>query len=70
MLMCSCGQEEGEPTSPNYECISIGPSYKVCYYTTEIDSCEYLVTSNSPGIGLAHKGNCKYCKMRKDETNN
>ena len=28
-----------------------------------IDSCEYVVWGN----GLAHKGNCKYCKERREK---
>lgn len=28
-----------------------------------IDSCEYI----SWGYGLAHKGNCKYCKERREK---
>ena len=30
-----------------------------------IDSCEYIVWAGSNGeIGYAHKGNCKWCKLR------
>ena len=30
-----------------------------------IDSCEYIVWGGSHGeIGYAHKGNCKWCKLR------
>lgn len=31
----------------------------------EIDGCEYLVNPVHRGIGLAHKGNCKFCLERK-----
>jgi hypothetical protein len=31
-----------------------------------IDSCEYIVWGGSHGeIGYAHKGNCKWCRLRK-----
>lgn len=42
------------------------------YEVVEIDSCEYiLIQSNTYGIdayikSIAHKGNCKYCKERRD----
>lgn len=33
----------------------------------EFDSCEYVVLHIGYGIGLAHKGNCKYCEQRRKE---
>lgn len=30
----------------------------------EIDSCEYLLVDKSQQMGLAHKGNCKFCLSR------
>lgn len=32
-------------------------------YLVEIDSCEYIWTSHR----FAHKGNCKYCKERREK---
>ena len=32
-------------------------------YTCEIDSCEYI----AQGHGLAHKGNCRFCKERRQK---
>lgn len=32
-----------------------------------IDSCEYLIESRASGYSyFAHKGNCRYCKERKE----
>lgn len=33
----------------------------------EIDGCEYVYYQMYPYSGLAHKGNCKYCKGDKNE---
>ena len=37
-------------------------------YTVEYDSCEYVVLEQSQhngiGMGITHKGNCKYCNKR------
>ncbi len=32
-------------------------------YTCNIDSCEYIVR----GHGIAHKGNCRFCKERRQK---
>ena len=39
---------------------------RVCLfgYTTEIDGCEYI----SRGYALTHKGNCKYCEAKKEQS--
>jgi len=37
--------------------------FGVCVY----DSCEYLIAINGYEGFLAHKGNCKYCKERRQE---
>ena len=37
--------------------------FGVCVY----DSCEYLIAINSYEGFFAHKGNCKYCKERRQE---
>lgn len=43
------------------------------YKITVIDSCEYIVYDD--GIfdqrvyGITHKGNCKFCKLRSNQTN-
>lgn len=35
-------------------------------FTIIYDSCEYVIGVD----GLAHKGNCKYCKQRREEEKN
>lgn len=29
-----------------------------------IDSCQYVSVSGMNGVGLSHKGNCKFCAQR------
>jgi len=39
------------------------------YKIIEIDSCEYIYISRRPWgstMAIAHKGNCKYCKQRRE----
>lgn len=33
----------------------------------EFDSCEYVAIEVGHGVGLAHKGNCKYCEQKRKE---
>jgi hypothetical protein len=33
-----------------------------------LDSCEYIASQMNDGYQLTHKGNCKYCALRKDTT--
>jgi len=35
--------------------------------TIVYDSCEYVVGCDAYHAVLAHKGNCKYCKQRREE---
>ena len=37
--------------------------FRVCI----IDSCEYIHMSNGNGAYYTHKGNCKFCKERKQK---
>ena len=37
--------------------------FGICVY----DSCEYLIAMNGYEGFLAHKGNCKYCKERRQK---
>ena len=34
-----------------------------------VDSCEYVTWSSGYGGGICHKGNCKFCKQRKENNN-
>lgn len=36
----------------------------------EFDSCEYVILKAGHVLGLAHKGNCKYCEQRRKEVRN
>lgn len=38
-------------------------NFGVCVY----DSCEYLIAARNYKGFLAHKGNCKYCKERREK---
>ena len=37
------------------------------FNTIVIDSCEYVIGHRSYQGYMAHKGNCKYCKMRNEK---
>lgn len=41
------------------------------FKTIVIDSCEYLyeevLTSGGPFVAMAHKGNCRFCKERRQK---
>jgi len=37
------------------------------FSTTEYDSCEYLLRIGSSHGYLAHKGNCRFCKERRQK---
>ena len=56
VLLCSCVKEPRTVTNVG------GTSFDVI----EIDSCEYVIGSAPYKGYMAHKGNCKYCKQRKD----
>ena len=42
-------------------------SIMVDHSVIEIDGCEYIESYGARRYGLAHKGNCKYCKNTKNE---
>ena len=52
LVMVGCGEYQGE-----------GDFSLVGYSDIEIDSCQYIVGYNV----LAHKGNCRFCKERRQK---
>jgi hypothetical protein len=60
VLFVSCTQPNVNKTGTNVILMNGGDDVKVI----EIDSCEYLYYSGESRMGLAHKGNCKYCLAR------
>lgn len=43
-------------------------TYKALTYRTYIvDSCEYVGLATGHGIHIAHKGNCRFCKERRQK---
>lgn len=54
LVMAGCGDYKGE----NQKSISI-----VGYSDVDIDSCQYVIGYNV----LAHKGNCRFCKKRRQK---
>ena len=52
LMMAGCGDYQGK-----------GNSALVGYSDIEIDSCQYIVGYNV----LAHKGNCRFCKERRQK---
>lgn len=52
----------------------VGCDYTPTHHTTSdgkqvvfIDSCEYIKYSNGQGAHYSHKGNCRFCKERRQE---
>ena len=52
----------------------VGCNYTPTEYTTSdgkevcvIDSCEYITYSNGHGQHYTHKGNCRFCKERRQK---
>jgi len=54
LVMAGCGDYEGN----NQKSIAI-----VGYSDVDIDSCQYVIGYNV----LAHKGNCRFCKERRQK---
>ena len=52
LMVVGCGEYQGK-----------GNSALVGYSDIEIDSCQYIVGYNV----LAHKGNCRFCKERRQK---
>jgi len=54
LMMVGCGTDESV-------------KYKVsdAYVIVEIDSCEYI--KYNPAYGFQHKGNCRFCKERRQK---
>jgi len=69
LLTAACSSTNSSST----KIISIpnnSPVYKIKgtpIYLVVLDSCEYYYAGF--GNGLTHKGNCKFCKQRKDKEN-
>ena len=36
-------------------------------YITDIDSCEYVLQDSYHGLAITHKGNCRFCKERRQK---
>ena len=54
LMMVECGKYEGK----NQKGIALAG-----YSDVEIDSCQYIIGYNV----LAHKGNCRFCKERRQK---
>ena len=52
LMMVGCGEYQGK-----------GNSALIVFSDIEIDSCQYVVGYNV----LAHKGNCRFCKERRQK---
>jgi hypothetical protein len=52
----------------SYTSEGVTMSYMPKLVTITYDSCEYVIGADSYNSAvLAHKGNCKFCKQRRDE---
>lgn len=58
LMMVGCNQ----PTE-NIEAPLGGNMFTTAYQTIMVDSCEYIVRQSK----LAHKGNCRFCKERRQK---
>ena len=60
-----------KPTLKSWNATELKDSNLVLYDNGRItcvsyDSCEYIIYSRQGSISITHKGNCKYCKSRKN----
>lgn len=63
LLMVGCQQHEQD-----YKVIKESPDCCNGFAIIEYDSCEYIQKSSVGGFGyLAHKGNCRFCKERRQK---
>lgn len=72
ILTLSCSEKKSERTYDNdfekTSCQSSGDyaSFGRGTKLLTVDSCEYIVWLGSHGeVGFAHRGRCKFCKLRK-----
>ena len=67
VLLVSCSTSEEYQNVRKLQGIRAGKYIEKNYQVIVIDSCEYI-TAYAWGEGyLAHKGNCKFCKARKEK---
>jgi len=50
----------------SYTSEEVAMSYMPKLTTIVYDSCEYVIGADSYRAALAHKGNCKFCKERRE----
>ena len=60
-LLMSCHEPNVEKKNTTYYIDSI-KSLDIIV----VDGCEYLYYSGGHRMGITHKGNCKFCKLRED----
>lgn len=68
-IICFIGCDEASVEHKNAtNVVNTNRSVQLC--TIEYDSCEYVVATEENaiiegvGVGVTHKGNCKYCKNK------
>ena len=59
-LFCGCSEPNVNEKTTDYILSETGQRIKII----EVDNCEYLYYQGGHQMGLAHKGNCKYCTER------
>ena len=59
-LFCGCSEPNVNEKTTDYILSETGQRIKII----EVDNCEYLYYVGGHQMGLAHKGNCKYCDER------
>ena len=59
-LFCRCSEPNVNEKTTDYILSESGRRVRII----EVDNCEYLYYKGGQQMGLAHKGNCKYCIER------
>ena len=61
LLLSGC--DERHNNNPEMIDLATDDTYQIVI----VDSCEYVARWVRGGRSICHKGNCKFCKMRKQE---
>ena len=59
--LSSCAKPNLNEEPTDYIIDELGNTFKII----EIDGCEYIYFKGGDKLGIAHKGNCKFCKERR-----
>jgi len=60
--LSSCAEPNLKEEQTDYIIDELGNRFTII----EVDSCEYIYYRGDSRMGIAHKGNCKFCKEREE----